>query len=597
MKKKRKFTLIILSVIGLVFITGAVKFVFDTPFRNEIPVHPDFETISKPLQEQISAARFAARFNPTANNIGRLGMVYYSCSEYENAAQCFQLAVKKNNEKWIWSYYLGYLNLELGDAKAAIDNFSLAQKYNPENPMPVYYMGQAMQTLGLNDGAEMLFKEIVSGGKLVEKKVVGSANYFPVRTYAMFQLGRIYENSGRLNDAEKMYKEILEEQIAFRPAHRFLGNVYKTKGDLALSEKFLTRANDLSEYTFAPSDALIDSIATISRSDEYLLKQIDNAVRSENFVWALRLCDHAITYFPENKYLITKVMSENFRQNNDQKALDYLDRHFGYYTEDFNELRDIVDILYAKGFQAEARKYVDQLKKLMPENSALALWLFEKGMKDDAILTMNDLLKNDPENATILSDVVYMLLQLGRNDLAAKYLAILQRVSTQSAKVLVLNGMLAEKQGKLNEALADYEKAFRLDPKDFMVIDYLTNLYIQNEMWAKAIDYCRLGLDALPNNPVLLERIGKLLIACPDPAYKNVEEGIEFSERAFINYRSLLETKLFAGRNLAIAYASSGNKQKAVDYINQTLALAKGKIMYQEYVEYFNSLRKLYRIL
>lgn len=125
MNKKTK---LIISISGsAIFLTlslFALKFIIDSPYRNQLPEYPDFKAISKVLQEQISVAGRKTYRNPSANNLGRLGMVYNSSSFYEKATQCYQLAVKKNSGKWIWSYYLGYLNMELGESGASINNFS-----------------------------------------------------------------------------------------------------------------------------------------------------------------------------------------------------------------------------------------------------------------------------------------------------------------------------------------------------------------------------------------------------------------------------------------------------------------------------------------
>ena len=90
---------------------------------------------------------------------------------------------------------------------------------------------------------------------------------------------------------------------------------------------------------------MIDNIALISRSDIYLLKQIDDAIRSNNFKWALKLIEHALKYIPDNKYLISKAVFGYFSMGMDKMALPYLDQHLKYFSDDFNELMDLADML------------------------------------------------------------------------------------------------------------------------------------------------------------------------------------------------------------------------------------------------------------
>ena len=80
-------------------------------------------------------------------------------------------------------------------------------------------------------------------------------------------------------------------------------------------------------------------------------------------------------------------------------------------------------------------------------------------------------------------------------------------------------------------------------------------------MWDKAINHFRLALVSYPNEPFLLEGLGNLLISCPDSGLINVNEGKEYSERAFINFKSPFATKISAGENLSTAYAMSGDKK------------------------------------
>lgn len=597
MEKRLKFILIILSFIGLILIAGTVKFIIDAPLRNKIPVHPDFGIISEPLQEQIEEASSKAKFYPSSDNLGRLGMVYHSCANYEKAAQCYRLAIERNSKKWIWSYYLGHLSLEQGESEASIENFSNVLNKNSQNFLALYYMGQAYQKLGSTGNAKRMFTQIVNNPDYnAEVKNTRRNNFYPLKTYAMFQLSRIYLNSNLIDSAEVSLKKIIEDQMTYGSAYRLLGNVYTLKGDSILANKYIVRANDQSDFTPPPADNLIDSIAMISRSDIYLLKKIDDAERSNNFQLSLKLCNQAMKFFPDNKYLISKAIVEYLRNGLDKLALSYLDLHFKYYSDDYNELIDVTEMLYDRGHTKEALKYFDQLIKLKPENSGLALWLFDRGMTEKAKILINDQLENYPENINILTDVVNLLLRMGHDDLATKYLTKLNQLEPTSINAKIITGTMAEKQGKLDNALIIYEEVFKLKPKDFIFIDYLTNLLVGQKMWEQAISHCKTALEIFPNNPILLERLGKLLIACPDSKYLNISEGIEYSERAFNNFKSGYQTRLDAGRNLSIAFASSGDKKNALKYIDLTIALAKERNMDQKYVSYFNSLKKLYKI-
>jgi tetratricopeptide (TPR) repeat protein len=596
MNKKRTFILSISGVaicLALLFFT--IKIFQDGSYRNQLPGYPDFQTIQKSLKEQILLAGRKAYLNPTSDNLGYLGMVYYSSAYYEKAVQCYQLAVKKDSAKWIWSYYLGYLNLELGESNASVVNFGHVIQDDPKNILALFYIAEAYQNLGLSLNAKSIFKRIaaLNDHNFIKSEVIRE-NDFPLQTYALFRLARIYMNSNLSDSAETTLKEIIKNQIAFGPAYRLLGTVYTNMGNLTLGTKYTVRANDLLDYT-PPADMLVDKIALMSRSDTYLLKQIDDAIRSNNYHWALKLCEHGLKYNPDNKFLISNIIFEYFTLGYDKKALLYLDQHIKYFSDDFNELMHLADILFDKGYDVQALKYFTQAKKLEPGNTRLVLWLSDKNMPDQAVNLLNEQLKNDPGNFNIVSLAVNLYMYLGENEKAITYLASLKRLKPSGPDVKKLEGLAAEKDGKLKEALTCYEEALKDDPKDLNMIKYLASAYIQSKLWDKAIRHYRLALDIYPNEPNLLEGFGQLLISCPELNLRNVQEAREYSERAFISFKSPYTTKVFAGRDLATAYAMLGDKQKASKFINLTIDMAREKNVPLNYA-YFETLKKQYNI-
>jgi tetratricopeptide (TPR) repeat protein len=597
MNKKSGF---FLSIPGLAILAAlsffTFKFIIDSPYGKQLPEYPDFNTINGSLREQISAASRKALRNPSAQNLGRLGMVYHSGTYYDKAVKCYQLAVKRNEGEWIWSYYLGYLNLELGESGSSIENFRTVLKYDQKNTFATFYTADANQNLGNSIEAERIFKIMaaLNENDLVKRDTIRQNDY-PLKTYAMFRLARIYLNSNRTDSAEAVLKEIIRNQITFGPAYRLLGNVYATGGNIILGNKYNIRANDLVEYT-PPSDQLIDKITLMSRSDTYLLKQIDDALHSLNFNWELMLFDHALKYIPDNKFLLSKAIFGYLYLGFGEKAIPYLDKHFNYYIDDYKELMLFAILLYDKGFREQAMKYFNQAKKVKPGNSELSLWLADRGMMEEAITLMNEQLKSDPENPKVLSDAANLMLKFGNKEMATVYLDNLKNLSPSNNEATKLSAIIAENEGNFKVALSHYENFLRSDPKDLFVIRRLAAIYIKDKTWDKAIRHFRMALDYYPNEPFILEGIGKLLISCPDTSLRDNMEGREFSERAFINYRSTIITKISAGRNLATVYAITGDKQSALKYINLTIDLARKVNLFQEYSSYFETLKRQYKI-
>jgi tetratricopeptide (TPR) repeat protein len=580
--------------IGLLLV--AIKFYLGYPYIDQLPGYPEFSYAPESLRTQVLAADRKARFNPTANNIGRLGMVYHSGAYYERAAICYQLALDKNSNKWLWSYYLGHINLEMGELEQAMENFSLVLDKDPHNYPAMFYMGEIFQNQGQTDRAGEMFNKIVAAEAFVpDKKYAERDVYFPLRTYALFGLSRIYMESNRLDKAEMTLLEIVDDQMAFGPAYRMLGNIYNLKGDMALSSKYTIRANDLSPYS-PPVDFLIDNIALISRSDQYLLKPIEEAFRNLNFEWGLKLCDQGLKYIPENKYLISKAVFGYLLTGNGDKALPFLDDHIKHFGDDFIELMNIADLLYNNNFYPQAMNYFQQAQKLEPSDSKLALWLSNRGMIEPAVKLLNEQLEKEPGNDKILYDAVHMLLNMGEKKMMMTYLDRLEKLSPDSPRLKLLAGMIEEKEGNTEEAIFIYEEIFRIEPEDLVVVKALANLYIRQRSWERAINHFRIALRSHPNEPFLLEGLGRLLVTSPDQALRDIDDGIEYSERAYINFRSPFPTKISAGINLAAAYHEKGDSKKSVHFMNNTVGLARKMNVSKDYIDYLEDLLSKYSI-
>ena len=580
MTKQGKVVLIVSClVIFIAIIVLSVRFIINKPYIAALPSLTDLKTLSGPLQEQLTEASGKAHRNPTSDNLGMLGMVYHSSTYYGNAAHCYQLAIKKNKSAWKWNYYLGYLNREIGESDEAIKNFSEVIRKNPKVYHAWFYIGEEYQNVGDNKQAEIAFNKITDAQVYRSTaKSTSRTDYFPLPTYAKFQLARIYLDAGRNDQAEKTLQEIILNNRSFGPAYRLLGNVYSMKHDMLLSNRYTVRANDLAVYA-PPVDTLIDRLSLLSRSELYLLKRIDEAEKSVYTEWAMRLVNSALLYIPDNKYLISKAIHLFLIMNLGKQALPYLDKHFSVFQQDFSEIRSVADLLYTMGFYSQSMTYYTQAQKLKPEETAiqscLALCLWNEGKNKQALGMVNEMLERNKNSLKVLTDGVNLLLNMGEKEKARFYLGKLKRIASSDPKVQKLSGMMAEEDGNKRLATVLYESAFNANPEDLSTARFLVGILMQQKMWARCINCLRKALEYHPNEPYLLERLGTILVSCPDPRMRNINEGKEYSERAFIHTTSKSATLISAGRSLAVAYAALGDKRNAYNIMSMTVNLAK----------------------
>lgn len=186
-----------------------------------------------------------------------------------------------------------------------------------------------------------------------------------------------------------------------------------------------------------------------------------------------------------------------------------------------------------------------------------------------------EMLEKNKSNTAYLSEGVNLLFSLGQYEKAASWLIRLKERMPSDPKVQKLSGMQAEHDGNLSAAAVYYESSFDGNPKDLTTIRYLINVLAKQEKWEKSIYYLKKALDHHQNNPYLLERLGTLLVSCPEPSLRNIPDGKQYSERAFIHTASHSSTLISSGRSLAVAYAALGDRQNAYKIMSMTVNLAR----------------------
>lgn len=589
MRKTKKLTIVVSSVaLGLIILFFGTKTVIRSSYRNQIPALPDNGTLTVAIKQQLAEATKKAGDYPSAANMGRLGMAYHSAAFYDQAKQCYQLAAGSDKSGWIWNYYLGYLAQEMGDTKSAIENFSRVVEKDRHVVPAWYYLGEAFRNAGEEEKAKEAFTKIAgfSGATPGYKPLRANYSSFPIS--AKFELARMALDKHRLDEAENLLKSILKTDKTIGPVYRLLGNVYSQKGDSVRSKKYIERANDLAEITTL-NDTIIDRLALISRSDLYLPKQIDDALKSANPEWALKLFNQALQYIPDDKYVISKAIKFFCRMNRGKQALPYLDKNLQNFRNDFGEMKDVGYLLSRKGFYAESIPYYLQASRLQPDslgiigNFALSYWM--NNQKDSALALMNNMYEKNGNNADVLASEVNFMLGSGNVDQAKFFLGKLKGVEPSSPKIPKFAGRIAEMEGRQNEAIQWFESGFKANPSDLEIVQRLHSWYIGHQMWSKAEALLKRSLNVHPNESSLQEELATLLVSCPDPKVRDVSGGLELAERAFYNVSGSLTTVTSAGKDLVIGNAMNGDLTTAGYYMNITLSIANSQKMPQAYIQ------------
>lgn len=567
----------------MIIIIMVVSSMINNPITQQIPEISDTSALSIPVKEQISDALRKARRNPTAQNLGMLGMVYHSSANYNEAGACYKLAISNSESDWIWNYYNGYLNMELGNSDAVIKNFTRVTEKNPGNDLAWYYLGEEYKNSRNYELAEKSLEKISSKeSRTPSANVTTRHDHFSIGTYATFELARIYFDTGRTELAEKTLNETIQNSSLFGPTYKLLGTIYNLKGDTTLGKKYTIRANDLINFS-PPVDTLIDKLTLLSRSELYLLKKIDEAEQSFHSDWALKLVDQGMQYMPENSYLISKAIKIYLWKNLNKNAIDLVDKHLNLIAENYTEIKNTGIFFFQKGLYAQAAKYWTKALEIKPDEvliqEYLAKCLWATGDKQKAVEILDEVINKNPENASILADVIDLLYQFGSIEKANDLLMKLEKIDSTNPKLLRIFAENAFLKKEIPKAINLYETSLKGDPKDVTTIKNLGEIYKYQQMWPKYISLYIKVLEQNPNSPEFLARLGEVYISCPDTSLRNIKMGKEYSERAFTYYNCPPDILTASGSHLAYAYAMLGDKQKAITTISQTINIARREKM------------------
>ena len=579
-RRVNKLSVALIIVLGAALIYFGFNYYIDGKYAEKLPALPNLEESSSSLKKYITTINSKTLEDPSAANIGELGMVYHANNFFKEAEVSYQLAIDRNPEEWKWSYYLGCIKRELGDSENSIKYFNDVLKVQPNLNIALYYLGNAYNQLGSYDKFEEIFQQLSKLDKnTLALKKTKRTSYFPISLYASLELANFYANNGKVEKAENQLKALISQEKSFGPAYRQLSIIYAKKENKKLSNYYSERSKDLEDY-MPPADVLLDKLIFHSRSETYLLKQIEDAVRSNNLKWALELLNYSLKNVPESKYIVSKAVRLYLAMNMAGKTMPYLDKHLEWFKNDYKELIDIGKGLSNSGLKTSAKRYflaAEKIENEKPETrSRLAGIFYDRlDMKEKAFQLMDSLLQQYPKEPAVIGGATALSLQKGDMKSADEFLVKLKKLDPKNPRINIFNAMIAERSGDTKKMISYYELAFKDAPDQAFIVRYLSDYYRKNKMWSKLSSLYEIALQASPNNPNLQEGFGSFLINCPDKNIQNPKKAKEYSERALINYKSDKWTKVIAGHSLALSYFQMNEKDQSIYFINEAITLAR----------------------
>ena len=272
------------------------------------------------------------------------------------------------------------------------------------------------------------------------------------------ELGKIYFQNRNFQEAEKEAKEALRLEKDNIDSHRLLGNIYLTDAavgnDTAKTELSIKEFEEVTKINNRDDDAwskLAELYLQVNKRDKAIdaLKTFNNN-NPENPLGFIQI---AQLYFEDRKYDDAAVSA--------RKAYDLIEP----------ERRGRVALLLAEALQRAGKtaEAAELLSKNVGSNKASSVQsklvyadaLLAAGKNDEAVKTLNDVLKVDPKNVRALEFKAEAERRAGHREEAAKMLkeALQGQDVNESLGLIFKLALIQEELEQPQEAVKTYEEA------------------------------------------------------------------------------------------------------------------------------------------
>jgi len=395
---------------------------------------------------------------------------------------------------------LGLVEAQRGRDAAAVEALRKAEATRPDDPMPPYYLGQALVLVGQPDEAAGAFERALS------RK--------PTRADLLdiYQaLGRVHQRARR-NDRALAVWDRLER--AFPDDPRVQEQIAHALADEGQDAPALARF-----------EALAKGTRDKFRQVQFAIEAAELKVRLGQSAEALADFETLLGKLDPESWLSREVrrkVEEVFLRTDDLAGLAaYYERWIQKTPDDVEAMARLGRSLASQGRAAEARKWLDQAVKLAPSRRELRTALIEQLVQDrqftQAAAQYEALARAEPNNPDVVRDWGRMLLrdtsrpEADRKVAAAKVWRRLAPDDARDAVAVAQAADLFRQAGLTDDAIDLYDRAIELAPEASQYREYLGEYYHTLKRPADALATWRATAAGANRNARSLGRLGEVL--------------------------------------------------------------------------------------
>ncbi|MCX7909673.1 MAG: tetratricopeptide repeat protein [Ignavibacteria bacterium] len=253
------------------------------------------------------------------------------------------------NDYWLW-FNLGLCYLELGRFYKAIDAFKNSISIYPGFEYSYLYLGWAYSNLGRYKQAIHSFLQYCGG------------NY---DKYVYFEIANLLGDLGFYKPAIRFYKEIVDKEFTFAPAHIGLALCYKYLGNDRLAEehfklgvsldpknsefwlmaiKFLIEIKKIGKAFSMFSNALMNN----PKNEELLLNFHIYVFKYKRFTEGIEILENLKPLVPNNPTILFYLGEFYARMGQMNKAIEYFSESINMNQSFYQRLKSVLHLIVKK---------------------------------------------------------------------------------------------------------------------------------------------------------------------------------------------------------------------------------------------------------
>ena len=570
-------------------------------YLDRIPTLPRFSDSTGVQAKYIIDAHKLAVSNPASEElIGALAMTYHANSFYKEAEICYLLASEMNSNNFLWPYYIALIKNDLGESGNSIKYIKTVVRLRPGYSQAWLRLGRAFFKVDSLNNAEHAFNRAVALEKLKmnrsDNEYAPADRAFPIKAYANLSLARCSILRGNNEAARVILENLINTQPIFGPAYRLLSQVYFSLGDSTKSNELAVRAADYDRY-IPPTDLVYDKLVMQSRELSFLIKQIDNAIVSQNNNQAERLVKLLVQQFPENSEALMKLVIFLIDLHRYEETEPVIQQIVEMNLQDTEELFSIARQLLSRNQKEEAYKFISRIITIDPGFIPAHIEYIKILAHLEAYEFVNEhtlrVITNEPNNAKIRIEYGISLYMQKRNEEAKQQFRIaLELEPNNEIAFLQLGTMFQQENDSLN-AITYYRKSIAANSKNVNPWLQLGNYFVELGRWNDALDHFKKALEESPNDIDFLERYAWILATCPDDEIRDGQLALTYAKRLALMRKKRSDQDINCGIIFALAYGELGEFKKAIESTDRLIARAK-QIRYEGSIPQLINLRELF---